>query len=71
MTQFPFGVNLLPLDYGAYAQVIFGDGVRIVETAGYRPGLIVAQLKNASIIVTHKCTIIRHAKSAVKLGVDI
>ncbi|OKP12765.1 Nitronate monooxygenase [Penicillium subrubescens] len=76
MTKFPFGVNLtllpamVPPDYGAYAQVIVDSGVRIVETAGNNPGPIIAQLKNAGIIVIHKCTTIRHAKSAVKLGVN-
>lgn len=76
MTKLPFGVNLtllpamVPPNYGAYAQVIIDEGVRIVETAGNNPGPIIAQLKNAGIIVIHKCTTIRHAKSAVKLGVD-
>ncbi|KAJ5098416.1 hypothetical protein N7532_005417 [Penicillium argentinense] len=76
MTKYPFGVNLtllptmVPPDYGAYAQVIIDEGVKIVETAGNNPGPIIAQLKKAGTTVLHKCTTIRHAKSAVKLGVD-
>lgn len=76
MTKNPFGVNLTflpaltPPDYPAYAKVIIEEGVRIVETAGNNPGPIITQLKKAGCTVLHKCTTIRHAKSAVKLGVD-
>ncbi|KAL2866252.1 NAD(P)H-dependent flavin oxidoreductase [Aspergillus lucknowensis] len=76
MTKNPFGVNLtllpalVPPDYGAYAQVIIDEGVRIVETAGNNPGPVIKQLKAAGTTILHKCTTIRHAKSAVKLGVD-
>lgn len=76
MTKYPFGVNLtllpamVPPDYGAYAQVIIDEGIKIVETAGNNPGPVIKQLKKAGIIILHKCTTIRHAKSAVKLGVD-
>ncbi|KAL4883035.1 hypothetical protein BJY04DRAFT_185610 [Aspergillus karnatakaensis] len=76
MTKNPFGVNLtllpalVPPDYGAYAQVIIDEGIKIVETAGNNPGPVIKQLKAAGITILHKCTTIRHAKSAVKLGVD-
>ncbi|KAJ6007556.1 hypothetical protein N7540_011532 [Penicillium herquei] len=76
MTKYPFGVNLtllpslVPPDYAAYAQVIIDEGIKIVETAGNNPGPVIQQLKKAGIIILHKCTTIRHAKSAVKLGVD-
>ncbi|KAL5335804.1 hypothetical protein BJX70DRAFT_307809 [Aspergillus crustosus] len=76
LTKNPFGVNLtllpalVPPDYGAYAQVIIDEGIKIVETAGNNPGPVIRQLKAANIIILHKCTTIRHAKSAVKLGVD-
>lgn len=76
MTKYPFGVNLtllpamVPPDYGAYAQVIIDEGIKIVETAGNNPGPVIQQLKKAGTIILHKCTTIRHAKSAVKLGVD-
>lgn len=78
MTANPFGVNLtllpamVPPDYGAYARVVLDEGIRIVETAGNSPGPIIKQLKEADppCVILHKCTTIRHALSAVKLGVD-
>ncbi|KAH8150357.1 uncharacterized protein LAJ45_05568 [Morchella importuna] len=76
MTTKPFAVNitllpsLVPPDYGAYAQVVIDEGIKIVETAGNSPGPIIKQLKTAGIKILHKCTTIRHALSAEKLGVD-
>jgi len=76
MTNKPSGVNitLLPSmntpDYGAYAQVAIDEGIRVVETAGNSPGPVIKKLKTAGIIILHKCTTIRHAQSAIKLGVD-
>lgn len=63
---------MLPPDYPAYAQVIIDEGIRIVETAGNSPGPIIKQFKEADppCVILHKCTSIRHAWSAVKLGVD-
>ncbi|PNS16432.1 Nitronate monooxygenase [Sphaceloma murrayae] len=78
MTDKPFGVNLTllpslnPPDYPAYARVIIEEGIRIVETAGNSPGPVIKMLKAADppCVILHKCTTIRHAMSAVKLGVD-
>jgi NAD(P)H-dependent flavin oxidoreductase YrpB (nitropropane dioxygenase family) len=78
MTKNPFAVNLtllpamVPPDYPAYARVVLDEGIRIVETAGNSPGPIIRQLKAADppCVILHKCTTIRHAMSAVKLGVD-
>jgi len=76
MTKKPFGVNLtllpaiVPPDYDAYAQVIIEEGITIVETAGNNPGPIIRKLKAAKCIILHKCTTVRHALSAQKLGVD-
>lgn len=76
MTDKPFGVNITllpsinPPDYGAYAQVAIDEGIKVVETAGNSPGPIIKMLKAVGIIILHKCTTIRHAQSAVKLGVD-
>ncbi|KAI0395538.1 2-nitropropane dioxygenase-like protein [Xylariaceae sp. FL0594] len=76
MTKKPFGVNitllpaLQPPDYGAYAQVVIDEGIKVVETAGNSPGPVISKLKKAGIIILHKCTTIRHAQSAIKLGVD-
>jgi NAD(P)H-dependent flavin oxidoreductase YrpB (nitropropane dioxygenase family) len=76
MTKYPFGVNLtllpamVPPDYAAYARVIIEEKIKIVETAGNSPGPVIKQLKAAGTTILHKCTTIRHAQSAVKLGVD-
>jgi NAD(P)H-dependent flavin oxidoreductase YrpB (nitropropane dioxygenase family) len=76
MTKNPFGVNLtllpamVPPDYAAYARVIIEEKVNIVETAGNSPGPVIKQLKAAGTTILHKCTTIRHAQSAIKLGVD-
>ncbi|KAK8002916.1 hypothetical protein PG989_002635 [Apiospora arundinis] len=59
-----------PPDYGAYAQVVIDEGIKIVETAGNSPGPVIKKLKAAGVIILHKCTTIRHAQSAIKLGVD-
>jgi len=77
MTTKPFGVNmtllpaLVPPDYGAYVRVIVEEGVKIVETAGNKPGEIVKALKQHGVVVLHKCVTIRHALSAQALGVDV
>ena len=76
MTTKPFGVNITllpsitPPDYPAYARVAIEEGVKVVETAGNNPGPVIKMLKDAGVTVIHKCTSIRHAKSAEKLGVD-
>jgi NADH:quinone reductase (non-electrogenic) len=76
MTDRPFAVNItllpamVPPDYVAYAQVAIDEGIKVVETAGNSPGPIIKLLKNAGIIILHKCTTIRHAQSAIALGVD-
>ncbi|KKY14083.1 putative 2-nitropropane dioxygenase family [Phaeomoniella chlamydospora] len=76
MTSNPFGVNItllpaiVPPDYTAYAKVVIEEGIKIVETAGNSPGPVIKLLKENDIIILHKCTTIRHAQSAIKLGVD-
>ncbi|KPI35273.1 Nitronate monooxygenase [Cyphellophora attinorum] len=76
LTTKPFGVNitLLPTmnapPYHEYAQVVIDEGIKVVETAGNSPGPVINLLKQHNIIILHKCTTIRHAQSAVKLGVD-
>ncbi|KAI8980285.1 2-nitropropane dioxygenase [Pilobolus umbonatus] len=77
MTNKPFGVNLTflpaitPPPYEEYTTVIIEEGIKVVETAGNNPGKYIDMLKKAGIVVLHKCTSIRHALSATKLGVDI
>jgi NAD(P)H-dependent flavin oxidoreductase YrpB (nitropropane dioxygenase family) len=64
--------SISPPPYEEYAQVIIDEGIKVVETAGGpAAGPIIKMYKRAGIFVIHKCTSIRHAKSAEKLGVDM
>jgi nitronate monooxygenase len=77
MTERPFAVNLTILPsvnsppYADYRRAIIDSGVRIVETAGHRPEEHVEHFKRHDIIVIHKCTAVRHAVSAQRMGVDV
>ena len=76
MTDKPFGVNLTilpalkPPPYAEYRQAIVESGVRIVETAGNNPQEHIAELKKHGVKVIHKCTAVRHALKAEKIGAD-
>jgi nitronate monooxygenase len=76
MTDGPFGVNLTflpavtPPDYPGFVDAIVDSGVRIVETAGNNPQKWLPRLKEAGIIVIHKCTSIRHSLKAQSIGCD-
>ncbi|WP_416464279.1 NAD(P)H-dependent flavin oxidoreductase [Sphingomonas sp. VDB2] len=77
MTDSPFGVNLTilpsvtPPPYAEYRRAIIDSGVTIVETAGHKPQAHVDDFKGHGITVLHKCTAVRHALSAERMGVDI
>jgi NADH:quinone reductase (non-electrogenic) len=76
LTDNPFGVNLTilpsqsPPPYSQYRRAIIDGGVTIVETAGYKPQEHIDEFKAHGIKVVHKCTAVRHALSAERLGVD-
>jgi nitronate monooxygenase len=76
LTDRPFGVNLtiLPafrdIPYDEYLRVIVESGVKIVETAGRNPEPHLPALKAAGIKVIHKCTSVRHALKAERIGCD-
>ncbi|MDO8473897.1 MAG: nitronate monooxygenase family protein [Dehalococcoidia bacterium] len=76
LTDKPFGVNvtmlptLRPIDIDSYVATIIDEGVRIVETAGRSPEPYMSRLKSAGIKVIHKCTGVRYARSAERLGCD-
>jgi len=76
MTDRPFGVNLtiLPtlraVPYAEYAAAIIDGGVKIVETAGRNPEALLPPLKAAGVKVIHKCTSVRHALKAERIGCD-
>jgi NAD(P)H-dependent flavin oxidoreductase YrpB (nitropropane dioxygenase family) len=76
LTDKPFGVNLTilpaikPPPYAEYRAAIIEAGIKIVETAGYKPQEHVDELKAHGVKVIHKCTAVRHALSAERMGVD-
>ena len=76
MTDKPFGVNLTilpaikPPPYAEYRQAIIEGGIKIVETAGYKPQEHIDHFKEHGIKVIHKCTAVRHALSAERMGAD-
>jgi len=76
MTDKPFGVNLTilpsinPPPYAEYRAAIIEAGIKIVETAGFKPQEHVDDFKKHGIKIIHKCTAVRHALSAERMGVD-
>lgn len=77
LTDKPFGVNLTilpsvnPPPYAEYRRAIIDSGVKIVETAGHHPQEHVEDFKAHDVVVMHKCTAVRHALSAERMGVDV
>ncbi len=76
LTDKPFGVNLTilpaltPPPYAEYRRAIIESGVKVVETAGYNPGEHISDFKAHGIKVIHKCTAVRHALTAERIGAD-
>ena len=76
MTDRPFGVNLTvlpaikPPPYAEYRAAIIESGVKIVETAGDKPKEHVDHFKAHGVKIIHKCTAVRHALAAERIGVD-
>lgn len=76
LTSQPFGVNLTilpsisPPPYAEYRRAIIDSGVTVVETAGSNPKEHMDDFRAAGVKVIHKCTSVRHAVSAQRLGVD-
>jgi nitronate monooxygenase len=76
MTDKPFGVNITilpaitPPPYEEYARVVIENDVKIVETAGRSPEQFIPAFKEAGIKIIHKCTSVRHAIKAEKVGCD-
>ncbi len=74
MTDQPFGVNLtfLPTvsspDYDGYISAIIDNDIKIVETAGRNPREYLPRLTDNGVKIIHKCTSVRHALTAEKIG---
>ena len=75
-TDKPFGVNitllptLRPVDIDGYVDTVINSGVKIVETAGRSPEPYMERLKAANVKVIHKCTAVRFARTAQRIGCD-
>ncbi|MCV2396225.1 nitronate monooxygenase family protein [Actinotalea sp. M2MS4P-6] len=75
MTDKPFGVNLTilpsinPPPYDEYRRAIVDAGVTIVETAGSNPEPHMDLFREHGVRVIHKCTSVRHALKAERVGV--
>ena len=75
LTDKPFGVNLTilpsitPPPYDEYRRAIIDSGITIVETAGSNPEPHMDMFRDAGVRVIHKCTSVRHAIKAEKIGV--
>ena len=76
LTDKPFGVNLTilpsinPPPYMEYAQAAVESGVKIIETAGRNPEPFLPYFQANNVKVIHKCTSVRHALKAERIGVD-
>ena len=76
LTDKPFGVNvtllptLRPVDIDGYFNAVIDAGIKIVETAGRSPEAYMERLKAAGIKVIHKCTAVRFARTAQRIGCD-
>src|ERR1700734_4198858 len=74
MKSKPFGVNLTilpslrPPPYREYRNAIIEGGIKIVETAGHKPQEHIDELKAHGVKIIHKCTTVRHALSAERMG---
>lgn len=75
MTDKPFGVNLTilptinPPPYEEYVRAAVENGIKIIETAGQNPEPFMPLFNQYDVKVVHKCTSVRHALKAEKVGV--
>jgi nitronate monooxygenase len=76
LTDQPFGVNitllptLRPINIDAYIDAVIDEGVKVVETAGRSPEQYMEKFKKGGIKVMHKCTAVRFARTAERVGCD-
>lgn len=76
MTDQPFGVNLTmlpsinPPPYAEYRQVIIDSGIKVVETVGVDVQDHFDAFRAAGVRIIHKCTAVRHALKAERMGAD-
>jgi nitronate monooxygenase len=75
-TDKPFGVNFTilpsrtPPPWEEYMRATIESGVKAVETAGQNPEPYLPMFREGGVKVLHKCTAVRHALKAERIGVD-
>lgn len=76
LTDAPFGINFTilpsrnPPPWEEYMRATVERGVACVETAGANPEPFLPLFQGAGVKVLHKCTSVRHALKAERIGVD-
>ncbi|MGQ0630992.1 MAG: NAD(P)H-dependent flavin oxidoreductase [Sporichthyaceae bacterium] len=76
LTDQPFGVNFTilparkPPPWEEYMAATVASAVTAVETAGANPEPFLPLFQGAGVKVLHKCTSVRHALKAERIGVD-
>jgi nitronate monooxygenase len=77
MTDKPYAVNLnlfpalVPINNREYMEVIFDEGIKIVETSGHKaPEDLAKDLKTQGVTLIHKCVGVRYALKAQSIGAD-
>jgi nitronate monooxygenase len=77
MTDKPYAVNLnlfpalVPINNREYMEVIFDEGIKIVETSGHKaPEDLAKDLKTQGVTMIHKCVGVRYALKAQSIGAD-
>ena len=83
LTDKPFGINITVVppkarlferyteaDYLKYVEVALNEGVNIFTTSAYQASFIGKRVHEAGGYWFHKCSLIRHAISAEKVGAD-
>jgi NAD(P)H-dependent flavin oxidoreductase YrpB (nitropropane dioxygenase family) len=77
LTDKPFAVNLnlfpamRPIDNREYLEVIFDEGLKVVETSGHKaPEDLAGDLKAQGVKLVHKCVGVRYALKAQSIGAD-
>ena len=68
--NFSFLPTLYPMNYDEYIDIAIREGIRIVETAGRSPEPYMKRFKEAGVKVVHKCTAVRFAHTAQRIGCD-
>lgn len=77
LTDKPFGINmtfsrlLMRENTKDLLQVCVDENIKVIETAANSPKEFMPMLKDAGIVVVHKCTSLKHALHAQSIGCDV